>query len=193
MSGALTFDALTLTPDGFFTSLPSEVINHITKIFEESAYEEYNKIEDVSTTLKILSFVNRYWYVKSRESLIRLNSNLPIWSRFNLILDSYNISRYTYVTLQIIIWSKQNGCHWNEHSCSLCYNSFAKKDDLDSLGWMKNNNFLWNDKTCCGICEIFARNGNLHAFKWALDNGCKCNNFICSNAAAEGGHLDILK
>jgi hypothetical protein len=73
--------------------------------------------------------------------------------------------------LQVLQWCRENGCPWDEWSCTYA----AQNGHLEVLKWARLNGCPWNEDTC----SFAASNGHLEVVKWARDNGCPWNKEKC--------------
>ncbi len=100
--------------------------------------------------------------------------------------------------LEILKWARENGCEWDERTCS----EAARYGHFKLLKWALENGCVWDEK----MFLYAALDGHLEILKWILIR-CKfrkevdknkklsvCNwgPILCSHAA-ENGHLDVLK
>ena len=81
-------------------------------------------------------------------------------------------------------WARQNGCSWNESTCSHA----AIGGHLAVLQWARHNGCRWS----AGTCTSAALTGHLAVLQWARQKGCHWNKDTCAFAAA-GGQLAVLK
>jgi hypothetical protein len=81
-------------------------------------------------------------------------------------------------SLQVLEWSRQNGCDWNARVCSAA----ARNGHFGVLKWARQNDCDWNAE----VCDFAAKGGHLEVLQWARQNDCDWNARVCTRAA-EGG------
>ena len=67
-------------------------------------------------------------------------------------------------TVKLAKWAKDQGCPWNEWTCS----NAAMNGHLEVLKWARENGCPWDELTC-----IYATQKGYHeVLKWAREHGC---------------------
>ena len=85
---------------------------------------------------------------------------------------------------EIVKWSHENGCHWDEQTCSCA----ARNGHFEILKWLHENGCPWDNNTSANAAEC----GHFEILRWSRENGCPWNEWACRRAALIG-HLEILK
>lgn len=114
----VVFDALTymyqdICPDDLFASFSSELIDRIIRSLQDIAIhtDPFWRKNEIISTINILSFVNRYWYVTSRQFLKNNSDELMTHLTLSDIkLTSIQIAASTSGRLNLIQWAKHSGC-----------------------------------------------------------------------------------
>ena len=76
--------------------------------------------------------------------------------------------------LEVLKWAHENGCPWNEYTCS----SAARGGHLEVLKWARRMVVLGMT-----ILVVVQQGGHLEVLKWARENGCPWDEHTCSSAA----------
>ena len=68
-------------------------------------------------------------------------------------------------------WATQQGCPWDERTCS----SAARGGHLAVLQWARQHGCPWDKMTCF----VAARGGHLAVLQWARQHGCPWKRRLC--------------
>jgi hypothetical protein len=99
--------------------------------------------------------------------------------------NEYTCSGAAYIgNFELLKWARENGCPWDKKTCS----NAARGGHFEILKWCRENKCPWDESTCC-----FAADSNhFEILQWARKNGCPWNNFTTTYAAMSG-NFKIVK
>ena len=181
-----------------------EILKYVLNNQTPSSYEQFQNILLGSATggsLEITKWLdsNRSRYdgskaIDSYDVCIKAAENghltLLKWlidnGYLNLTFLNATISNSTIKNghFDIVRYLHENGCHWNEWSCTIA----AENGHLEILKYLHKNGRSWDRYTCMGAAE----NGHLEVLKYLHENGCPWDTHSFF-PAIENGHLNILR